>query len=266
MLGKLLKYELQATGRVLWPVYAALVVLGLFGNISARLLETQRYWLLNVLGGLVMALFVTGCIAACVITLVQMVQRFRSNLMGDEGYVMFTLPVNVHQQLWAKLLSAFIWFVATALVVAVSIVMVAFRVSYVTYFVRGARELFSQLTGYYAFHGAMFALELLGLLFLSYVGLCLMCYAAIAIGHSFSGHKTLLSVAFFFLFVIVLQILGITGIFSVGNWLGSWQELDLSAVGATHIFMGGLLASSAVCDAVFYFLTAFMLKRHLNLE
>ena len=32
-----------------------------------------------------------------------------SNLLGDEGHVMFTLPVSIHQHIWAKTLVAVFW-------------------------------------------------------------------------------------------------------------------------------------------------------------
>ena len=41
-----------------------------------------------------------------------------------------------------------------------------------------------------------------------------MFYAAMAVGHSFAKHKTLLSVVFFFAFFIALQFLGLTSAFS----------------------------------------------------
>lgn len=44
--------------------------------------------------------------AAFVLTLIIQIQRFSKNLLGDEGYLMFTLPASVSQHITAKLVVA----------------------------------------------------------------------------------------------------------------------------------------------------------------
>ena len=87
MLGKLLKYELKATSRVFIPLYIAILVVSIVNGLSLNL------EILNIQG---LATIVLMClfISLFVITIVVTIQRFNKNLLKDEGYLMFTLPVN----------------------------------------------------------------------------------------------------------------------------------------------------------------------------
>ena len=126
MLGKLVKYDLKATARTMLPLYAAIVVLsiisGLFvyGNYNNPFftLETTAQserilvFLFVVSGLLLLALL----IAMFLLTVVCIVSRFNENLLGDEGFLMFTLPADCTMLLLSKLLSALFWLLCAFLI------------------------------------------------------------------------------------------------------------------------------------------------------
>mgnify|MGYP006988889638 CR=1 FL=1 len=56
-------------------------------------------------------------VAAVVMTVVLMVSRFYRNLLRNEGYLMFTLPVSAHALVWSKLIVSLVWFLLTALLI-----------------------------------------------------------------------------------------------------------------------------------------------------
>ena len=114
MLGKLLKQDFRATARIMLPLYAAVPVLGLFTNLITHLCENQNSFLIRAISALVSFVFSLSLIAAVVTTVVLMILRFYRNLMTDEGYLMFPLPVNRHQLIWSKLLSALLYTAASA--------------------------------------------------------------------------------------------------------------------------------------------------------
>ena len=99
MLSKLLKYELRASGRILLPVYALLLAsagcCSLFYKLAAD--HPYRTGAASVLMGLLMMAFWIFVVATGAITALLMIYRFYKNYMTDEGYLMFTLPVNRHQ-------------------------------------------------------------------------------------------------------------------------------------------------------------------------
>lgn len=78
----------------------------------------------SVLMGLLNVAFWIFVVATGAITALLMIYRFYKNYMTDEGYLMFTLPVNRHQLIWSKLLSALLYTAASAVAVTLSILLV----------------------------------------------------------------------------------------------------------------------------------------------
>ena len=268
MLGKLIKHEFRATRRVMLPLYLVLLVTAVAANFPVRGLLDTSYWMLDVLGSLLIIFFAVAIVGVCVMSFVLMVQRFYKNLLQDEGYVMLTLPASIHQQIWAKLIVSAVWFVLTVMVVILASCVMAFDVGVIRDIFRGIGLLLQdlrELEAKYAFNGAGYLAELAVLCF---VGLCAMCvqfYAALAIGHSAANHKMAWSVAAFFGLQFAVQMLwgvGIQGLISSGLSF----HVDVNHLAAIHIGMLLMILAAAVYGAVFYVITAYFLKRRLNLE
>ena len=264
MLRKLMKHEFRATGRIMLPLFLILLVTAVGANFSVRgMLDTGSRFL-NVLGALLVMAFVIAIMGVCVMSMVVMVQRFYKNLLQDEGYVMMTLPVSVHQHIWSKLIVSAVWFA------------LAFDVELVQQIAAGFRELFQEiyrnLSTYYAINGTAIVAEFLVLCFVGCCAMCLQFYAALAIGHSFPNHKMAWSVLWFFLIQFIMQFLGGMGIMLLDEswfhhlllgWTDSWK---ISGMAAVHFGMCVLIVGELVYGAVFYLLTTYFLKRRLNLE
>ena len=124
MLSKLLRHEFRATGRILLPLYLLLfVTAGLF-HVSMRLLEDERIaygWPVKVFSGISTTAFIVAIIGVSVLAGVLMVYRFYKNLMTDEGYLMFTLPVTTHQIIASKLIVTLVWTMATVIADALAV-------------------------------------------------------------------------------------------------------------------------------------------------
>lgn len=280
MLGKLLKHEFRATGRIMLPVFAVLVVLALLFNVSVRYIDNVSSSLLQVLFGLIIFAFIVGVIAAEIIALVLMINRFYKNLLGDEGYLMFTLPVNVHELVWSKLIVSFVWFLLTNLVIFLIVGGTAFSFSQVN-----LGEIFAELPSWNEITAMLrevgvsygdlllVALEYLLIIILSGLTVCLHFYAAMSLGHSFSNHKVLYSVLFFIGISLVFQfatsILGITSFQAIDN--GALERYfyeattPADAIRAFATVIGGVAVWELIEGAFLYVLTTLSLKRRLNL-
>lgn len=269
MLTKLLKHEFRATARIMGPLYLVLLAVALGFNFSARLMDTSNV-VLNILAALVILAYVAAVIGVFIVAFILMLQRFYKNLLGDEGYIMFTLPASVHQHVWSKLIVSAVWFIATGVVVILSAFVAAFNVSFLTDLAEVFPKLFEQLNAYYAFNGTAFMLEGLVLLFAGCMTFSLQFYAALAVGHSFPNHKMALSVVFYFVFQFAMQILGAFLILALdeGPLYHLLMRLDfhIDGAAAVHFAMWILIALTALYGAVFYFVTALTLKKRLNLE
>ena len=268
MLGKLMKHELRATSRTMLPLLLLTLLLSVFLRIAMAVMPRTDAPIVGVLYGLLITAFVLAIIGTAVFSVVLMVVRFHKNLMTDEGYLMFTLPVSVHQLLWSKLLVSMLWFVAVFFVDALAILLTVYENGMFAGLPEFVRDLFDSLDRYYAVNGLLYMLELLGVLLVSMVTACLLFYAPIAIGNSFAAHKTLLSVVFFFVIQTVLQIVslfGIAGAAKAVTQLLSPAILD-NAVKMAHLLFMSALAYSLVVGAALYGLTWFMLRKRLNLQ
>lgn len=270
MLRKLMKHELRATGRVMGPMLLLVLVAAVGGNISTyRLLESGNA-VLGTLGTLLLMAFVIAIAAACIAAFALMVQRFYKNLLRDEGYLTMTLPVSVHEHIWAKLLVTLIWWVAVTLVVAAALFILVFNGNTL----RGIGEVLAKLqlgdlnvTKSLA-HCLLFCLELGLLLLVSCAGICLHFYAALSVGYSFTHHKDALSVAGYFGMSIVFYLLQ-SGALRLLNLLGLhgirlWMQ-NLAPITQTHLTLLGVAAALAVPAALYYAVTAYFLKNRLNL-
>ena len=274
MLRKLMKHEFRATGRIMLPLFLILLVTSVGANFSVRgMLETDSK-LLNVLGVLLVMAFAIAIVGVCVMSMVVMVQRFYKNLLQDEGYVMMTLPVSVHQHIWSKLIVSAVWFTLTIVVVCLACLVMAFDVDLVQQIAGGFRELFQEicrnLSAYYAINGTAIVVEFLVMCFVGCCAMCLQFYAALAIGHSFANHKMAWSVLWFFLIQFAVQFLGGMGIVLLDeSWfhhlLLGWTD-NISGLASMHLGMFTVILGELVYGTIFYFLTTYFLKKHLNLE
>lgn len=114
MLGKLFKYEFRAVARTLVPLYIGTLLLALLNGFAL-------HFEFNFFTGLMLFALSAFGIAIFVVTLVLIIQRFWNNLLKDEGYLMFTLPVSSYQLVASKLLSALIWIILGGIVGILSI-------------------------------------------------------------------------------------------------------------------------------------------------
>ena len=114
MLSRLIGYEMKAFGRILLPLYGVAIVLSLLVGIELNAFSGSKMpenafgmALILFLGLLIMAIFI--------VTVVLSVGRFYTNLLGREGYLMFSLPTGTGTLIWAKVISSIIWsFLSTA--------------------------------------------------------------------------------------------------------------------------------------------------------
>lgn len=250
MLGKLIKYEMKAFGRIMWPLYGALMVAGLITGIGVKMGLTRSVLSgagrvsesagrVMIIGGGIFALI---AFAICVMLAVLLITRFYKNLTGDEGYLMFSLPTNTTTIIAAKAISAFIWVVLSFAVIAVGgLTVLAFAVS--TGIPMDATWI--GVSGLDA-GDVVYGILLVAFMLLSYI---MRIYAAIAVGHEWREHKLLGS----FIAFVILEI--IADIILVTNFV--------FGMGGEQIFY---MAFAIISTVAFSVLTWFFLDRKLNLE
>lgn len=266
MLNKLIKYEFSGTARYYLPIFALVLLFSCFGRIANHILadSVQLAVIANLGYGLTLA-------ALWVMTLVVTVARFYKNLLGNEGYLMFTLPVTAGRNVLGKLIPAVCWVVAAALLTALSALMIGFDGS-LGQLLNGFSQLWREFYQDIGFHTVLFVLELLALVLLGLSAMILFGYLALSIGQLANEHKFLASVGAYIGLQFLLQIITVLAVSGLADWLDdiTWVNaildwLNSGAVGTGHLILLLLIAGGFLCCFALYLLTRYLLSKRLNL-
>ncbi len=116
MYRKLVKYEFGATAKVFLPLLGLLILFTgtAAWGVARRPVAQSSFF--NTVRTTSIILFIITAIVLAGSVLVMTILRVRRTLLGDEGYITFTLPVSIDKVLWAKLTVSGFWYVISALI------------------------------------------------------------------------------------------------------------------------------------------------------
>ena len=129
MFGKLMKYELRYLSRIFAPMWVIVMALCILARLLFRPnFENMTYVEESILPILIIVLAVVALMTMMVVAAVVLIQRFYKGMYGDEGYLMFTLPVTTGGLIHSKALSAMLMMVITeCIALAGVLMMVSYR-------------------------------------------------------------------------------------------------------------------------------------------
>lgn len=268
MLSKLFKYEIKATARLFIPLYLTLLI---FSLINRFLLPISRMnnspsTLYHMAFTIAMSLYVLLIAGTMVITLFVMIQRFYKNLLGDEGYLMLTLPVQSWKHILCKLFVSMGWTLISSIVAVCSVLIIASQHITPDFF----RDFFSgigEIKNYLGSTAYLIGFELILGALLSLASTILMIYAAIALGHLFNKYKLLASFGMYLALNMLTQIVVtlVTFVFiNPGKYSFTYSSMP-SPADISIFFLFSILCSVAV-NTAYFMLTNYVLKKKLNLE
>lgn len=268
MLGKLLKYELKATSRVFIPLYIAILVVSIVNGLSLNL------EILNIQG---LATIVLMClfISLFVITIVVTIQRFNKNLLKDEGYLMFTLPVSSKHLVLSKYLTSLIWtflsFVVAFLSFTIIFMIPTYKYLDFSYFINEFNLLFSN----------MLNLNILGqflkiilLMIISYTIFIFNVYLALSVGQLpiFNRFRNVSSfIGFLVINLLISYAQNIVSLFvnDASVNIEAIDNINYAISSVTSIVSKGLniaIVINLIIILVLFFATTYILDKKLNLE
>lgn len=279
MLGKLLKYETKATARWFLPMYAGILLFAVLNkifmlfNFSDRDVHGIPVFLQSLLGivqAMTIFLYVMIIIATFALTFFIMLQRFYKNLLGDEGYLMFTLPVNASSHIWSKLLVSVFWTVCSVIVTILSVIVMAAYPEMFRDFALFCGKAFEVLFTRTGLNATAFFIELVLFMLVSLFAGNLVFYASISVGHTRGKHRVLYSFIAYIVFYMIQQIvtslaLVIAGMFMDTNY---WADLimDTAPTALIHTILIFSIVYQVVAGVVYYLITNYVLSKKLNLE
>ncbi len=275
MLGKLIKYDLRSCLRKFWVLWLALAALGVVNGLSIRYVlqsgDFRGIWMF-LLGILPIILLSVLVMIIAIMALVYICERFYKGLLGDEGYLMFTLPATTAEHIASKSIVALILELISGLVAVLTVflVMVVYDAPRTLEFLGKIpaylREIpFPRGTGWLVAETVILSLVMA-------VVSNLHIYQAIAIGHLAKKHRGAWALLAYVGINIALSILSFMlvdlGVSRFDRMFSFFFD-DTGfhgAVGAISAGLGVSLLYQLILGVVFFFGTKVILDRRLNLE
>lgn len=261
MLSKLFKHEMKATSRILLPIYLILVVLTILDRIVLHLDIFKGT--LAIIPGFVTIAYIATLIAIIVVSFVIVILRFYKNLMSDEGYLMFTLPVKSHQLINSKLIASILWTVASFAAVIASL----FLVFITPERMETLKDLFqifkAEMESDLGSISTLIIIEIIVMTVIGVINNILQIYASIALGQLFNGHKVIGSFAAYIAINTLTQIISLI-IIMIGALIFGDSFVETSST-PQFVFPLSILLIM-VFNVVYYWIIDFIFKRKLNLD
>lgn len=281
MTGKLIKYEIKSSIRLIGILWAALITASILAGISVGIvqdaipedgLELARVLFSAIPPILYGAIFM----AVIVVTVLIIVMRFYRGLLGDEGYLMHTLPVKVWQLITAKGAVA-------GGIVTISCLLAVLSIMILIGFTGGFGDMMDVLSEMFRVMGEepqtiILLLEIVIVMIASVLKSVYQIYAAMAIGQLAGKFRLLTSLGAYVGISIALTIIAAV-LVAVGNAVGLdiWLtelitdytmnlERPDRAFGLGHMGMAVAFVLTALQLAVFHIIAERILTKKLNLQ
>ena len=267
MLGKLMKYEFRATAIYFLPIYVVLVLVSGLRYVVSLISQKFSNGFAAFSGFSLSAIYLLLALGLAITTFIVIIIRFYKNLLGTEGYLMFTLPVSVEQNILAKLIPSVVWFFGSCVLGMLTIAPAM-----------GLRFNDNPFTMFTGIHLGDVPKILLAVLMVigSIAGTFLFYYLCMCIGQMFNSHRFLASAGAYIVIQTVLQILGIAFIWICASrfssqafvaWLSNaFAFLDKIPSGSLiYLFLIAANILSYGIAAALFFIDSAILRKRLNL-
>ncbi len=271
MLNKLIKYEFRSTYKILTVIYVLVLLIAPFGTSGRVFLDKLSNMniinsdLYDIFAATYIFLYVIILMSANFITIYFLVNRFYKNMTSNEGYLMHTLPVSVHDLLLSKIIVSSIWSFIACLSTIFSVIILVSGFTGFDIIFNVISGLFQEIFSFAPISNAIVITELIIMGIISVPFGIMVFYASVCIGHTVKKHKFLGSVAGY---------IGITTVFNILSSILSpfyfalfskMESLENIYTPVIIIFLISILISLVMLVGL-YFVMQYILKNHLNLE
>lgn len=265
MLVKLLKYEIKATARIFIPFYLFLILFTLINKIFISMNSSY----LQIPQTIAMGVFIFTVIGIFIMTLIMTIQRFYRNLLTDEGYLSFTLPVKPYHHIISKALIALMWFFLDFVIIGISIFFMVINLDTITGMIPGINYILDYLQGI-GLATIIISIQLLLIIIIGVFNILMKIYSAISMTNFTDNYKILFGLGAYIGFDIAEQTV-LSLIFVLVGVIGPiklFQGINL------NLITPGLIITALFCymilliiiGSIYFFITNWVLKNKLNLE
>ena len=275
MTGRLIKYEIRYSIKLMAVIWAALIAASLLFSVSSNLLgrtfegaSQGANTLVSIVGTITGFMYISIFIALVAATVIIVILRFYKGLLGDEGYLMHTLPVKPWQLITSKGLVAAGVVLLSIIVAMVSLAILAglSSLSVIPDIFSGIAKAWKEDPRY-----ILIIVEVLVIMVLSLLKSIYQVYASLAIGQLAGKHRILLSLAAYIglstavtVFFIILGM--IAGSFDMVDLLSSWDGSAGNMFGLSQFVIAVMFGLTAIQLVAFHIITERILSLNLNLQ
>lgn len=275
MLRKLIKYEFKATGRFMLLMYglllalSALMSVGLALNLDEVMANIGQEFqlgglLIGILVFMIIALFVVMNVVVLSGMFFYSISRFKNNLLGNEGYLMHTLPVKTRDNILSKNIVSVIWTILSVVAVGISYFILFLGISETNIF----KELLNVLSqidwrAHYVGETLIILAEFAVLMLLTIINTYFHIYASMSIGYSSNTHRAAKSIGVYILISIASNIFEVM-LLSPFAIFGIAVEAMISY--SPHIVLWYGMITTAITTVIYYFITHYFMSKKLNLQ
>lgn len=260
MFKKLLKYEFQSVGKWYLGIYAGALALSAILGFWLQALTIRTQGGTKAPGGAEMVLFGTfsmtfGILIAALglSTFFMVINRFRKNVYGRQGYLTMTLPVNSHQIILSKLLVSLVWYFLAAItgLLSIGILFALIMMNNEDFLIPELQTFIQQLDWSIALTQFVYGV-------IESIMSILLIYFSISVGQLFKDHRLLFAIL---TYIGISIVVGVLGTFLYVNNLESLYGSALS------VYPNPILALINIILAfAYYFGTHFIMTKKLNLQ
>ncbi len=280
MLGKLTKHELIASGRMILPMYIALICTSLVSKFFIWISSKKSFIdsapltfskIVTSISSLFTILNIILIFVVLIGTIIFLLVRFYKNYYTDEGYLMFTLPVSSTSLIFSKLLSALVWTIVSSAISLGAFLFIMHTEETANSFGSFWDELGNLLHRMAVEMDIPFGLlvtEFILLIMITIIGKYLMFYTSISIGPSImSRNKVVGSIIGYVIVYIATQIVSFLVLYLLSSVMPNY--IDALSQNAGQAVQSTILTVSIVnlvyC-VVFFFITHHLMKTKTNLD
>ncbi|HEM4071607.1 ABC transporter permease [Streptococcus suis] len=260
MFKKLLKYEFQSVGKWYVGIYAGALVLSAILGFWLQALTIRTQAGTTEPSGAEMVLFATSFMTIGILiaalglsTFFMVINRFRKNVYGRQGYLTMTLPVSSHHIILSKLLASLVWYFLAGvnIVLSIGIILAVLMLGSGEFVIPELQTLIQELDWSVVFAHLFYSL------IESTMGILLI-YFSISVGQLFKDHRLLFA---------ILTYIGISIVVGVFGTLVFTNYLENLYNAALPLYPNPILALINIILAfAYYFGTHFIMTKKLNLQ
>ncbi|HEL2045113.1 TPA: ABC transporter permease [Streptococcus suis] len=260
MFKKLLKYEFQSVGKWYLGIYIAALALSAVLGFWLQALTLRAQAGNTEPGGGEMVLFGTfsmtfGILIAALglSTFFMVINRFRKNVYGRQGYLTMTLPVSSHQIILSKLVASLVWYLLAGItiILSIGIVLAVLMLGSEEIVIPELQTLIQELDWSVVFAHLFYAL------IESTMGILLI-YFSISVGQLFKDHRLLFAIL---TYIGISIVVGVFGTLVFTNYLENLYNAALPLYPSPILALVNIILAFA-----YYFGTHFIMTKKLNLQ